>query len=126
MSGRRAECVGAMVGVGGVDSLACGVPHQVQCGKRWPRVGSRYFLGFTGGPDQVYLAKKWPKKGDVASQGETSSCAWPHVASTSWASQDQIEIAERAGRRQFEVLDAENLTQHFYDQSGGDHSPKTC
>ena len=43
--------------------------------------------------------------------------------STSWASQDQIEIAERASRRQFEELDAEDLTQHFYDQSRGDHRP---
>ena len=40
---------------------------------------------------------------------------------TSWASQDQIETQKRAGRRQFEELDAEKFTQHFYDQSGEDH-----
>ena len=38
---------------------------------------------------------------------------------TSWASQDQIEIGERAGGGQFEELDADILTQNFYDQSGG-------
>ena len=40
---------------------------------------------------------------------------------TSWASQDQIEIGERAGGGQFEELGTEKMTQHFYDQSGGDY-----
>ena len=44
-----------------------------------------------------------------------------HIRATSWTSQDQIEIGERAGGGQFEDLDAEILAQHFYDQSGGDH-----
>ena len=45
----------------------------------------------------------------------------PPGAPTSWASQDQNETQKRAGGGQFEELDAEILTQHFYDQSGGNH-----
>ena len=40
--------------------------------------------------------------------------------STSRASQEQIETAERAGGREFEELGAENLTQKKYHQSGQD------
>ena len=48
--------------------------------------------------------------------------ATKHVSTdTGWASQDQIETQKRAGRRQFEELDAEKLTQRFYDQSGEDY-----
>ena len=38
----------------------------------------------------------------------------------SWASKDQIGIVERAGGLHFEELEAEDLTHHFYYQSGGD------
>ena len=43
-----------------------------------------------------------------------------------WASQDQNETQKRAGGGQFEELDTEILTHHFYDQSGGNNWLYIC